>query len=190
MFSVQVFPVGLCRRCFGAALLAATVALLIASLPSVAAAQPVPLTAPQLDHLVQRIALYPDPLLAQVLTASTYWGEIPEAASWADQHSYLKGDPLAQAIQDDHLPWDPSVLALLPFPSVLDMMARDPGWTEQLGNAVLEQRPAVMDAVQRMRHEAKNYGYLVPNGYVNVVTTGGYIEVLPLDPTLVYVQES
>jgi Protein of unknown function (DUF3300) len=187
MFSVQVFPVGLCRRCFGAALLAAIVALLIASVSSVAAAQPVPLTAPQLDHLVQRIALYPDPLLAQVLTASTYWSEIPEAASWADEHSYLKGDALAQAIQDDHLQWDPSVLALLPFPSVLDMMARDFGWTEQLGNAVLEQRPAVMDAVQRMRHEAKNYGYLTPDSYVNVVDTDGYIQILPLAPGVVYV---
>ena len=78
MFSVQVFPVGLCRRCFGAALLAAIVTLLIASFSSVAAAQTVPLAAPQLDHLVHRIALYPDPLLAQVLTASTDWGEIPD----------------------------------------------------------------------------------------------------------------
>ena len=153
----------------------------------IALAQPVPLAPPQLDQLVARIALYPDPLLAQVLTASTYWDEIPQAASWADEHSYLKGDALAQAIQDDHLQWDPSVLALLPFPSVLDMMARDPGWTEQLGNAVLEQRPAVMDAVQRMRHQAKDYGYLVPNSYVRVVTAGGYIEILPVDPALIYV---
>jgi hypothetical protein len=110
-------------------------------------AQPVTLNSKQLDQLVGRIALYPDPLLAQVMTASTYWGEIPDAARWADEHSYLKGDALAKAIQDDHLLWDPSVLALLPFPSVLDMMARDPGWTEQLGNAVLTQHEQVMDAV-------------------------------------------
>jgi hypothetical protein len=150
-------------------------------------AQAVPLSPPQLDQLVSRIALYPDPLLAQTLTASTFWGEIPEAATWADQHTYLTGDALAHAIQDDQLAWDPSVLALLPFPSVLDMMARDPAWTEQLGNAVLTQRPEVMDAVQRMRREAQNYGYLVPNGYVNVVDTGGYIEILPLTPGLCYV---
>jgi hypothetical protein len=112
--------------------------------------QPVALTPSQLDQLVARIALYPDPLLAQVLTASTYWSEIPEAASWADQHSYLKGDALAQAMQADHLQWDPSILALLPFPSTLDMMAHDPAWTEQLGNAVLTQDPEVMDAMQRM----------------------------------------
>src|ERR1700688_2325342 len=72
----------------------------------------------QLEQLVARIALYPDPLLAQILTASTYWSEIPEAAAWADQHSYLKGDALAQAIQADHLQWDPNIMALLPFPSV------------------------------------------------------------------------
>ena len=43
----------------------------------------------QLDNLVSRIALYPDPLLAQVLTAATYYDQIPEAAAWADQHGYL-----------------------------------------------------------------------------------------------------
>ena len=134
-----------------------------------------------------RIALYPDPLLANILTASTYWTEIPEAAAWADQHSYLKGDALAQAMQADHLQWDPSVMALLPFPSVLDMMARDPAWTQQLGNAVLTQDADVMDAVQRMRQRAMSYGYLTPNGYMNVISSGGYIQILPVDPNVIYV---
>ena len=161
--------------------------LLLVGLSPIAWAQSVPLTPPQLDQLVSRIALYPDPLLAQTLTASTFWGEIPEAATWANQHTYLKGDALAHAIQDDHLQWDPSILGLLPFPSVLDMMARDPAWTQQLGNAVLNQHPDVMDAVQRMRRQARDYGYLAPNGYINVVETGGYIEVLPLNPGVFYV---
>ena len=168
-------------------LIALILGVLIATLPITSAAQGVMLTPPQLDQLVQRIALYPDPLLAQVLTASTYWDQIPEAAAWADQHSYLKGDALASAIQDDHLQWDPSVLGLLPFPSVLDMMARDQAWTERLGNAVLNQRADVMDAVQRMRRLARDYGYLAPNGYVNVVDSGGYIQVLPLNPWAIYV---
>jgi hypothetical protein len=145
----------------------------VAAVP--AAAQPVPLTPSQLDQLVARIALYPDPLLAQILTASTRWNEIREAAEWADHHGYLTGDAMAAAIKEDNLQWDPSVLALLPFPSVLDMMAQDPAWTEQLGNAVLTQRPEVMDAVQRMRRKAKEYGYLQPNGYLNVVSNNGYI---------------
>jgi hypothetical protein len=161
--------------------------LLILGLSPIALAQSAPLPPPQLDRLVSQIALYPDPLLAQTLTASTFWNEIPEAAAWADKHSYLTGDALAHAIQDDHLQWDPSVLGLLPFPSVLDMMARDPSWTQRLGNAVLSQRPEVMDAVQRMRREARDYGYLIPNGYVNVVDSGGYIEVLPLNPGVLYV---
>jgi hypothetical protein len=148
---------------------------------------PPPVAPQQLDQIVQRIALYPDPLLAQVLTASTFSDEIPDAAAWAQQHSGLNGDALAQAIQSDNLPWDPSVLALLPFPSVLDTMARDPEWTGALGNAVLVQKPDVMDAVQRMRREARNYGYLAPNSYDNVTDDGGYVEIQPINPALYYV---
>lgn len=152
-----------------------------------ASAQPVRLTPDQLDQLVSRIALYPDPLLTQVLTAATYWNQIPEAAAWAGQHKYLTGDQLATAIQEDNLPWDPSILALLAFPSVLDMMASDPAWTQQLGNAVLIQREEVMDAIQRMRRKAMDYGYLQPNNYVNVVSNNGYIEIVPTAPNLIYV---
>ena len=162
-------------------------ALALAGFPRISSAQPIPLPPHQLDQLVAPIALYPDPLLAQVLTASTYWSEIPEAATWAQQHSYLHGDALAQAMQADHLQWDPSILALLPFPSVLEMMARDMVWTEQLGNAALTQRPEVMDAVQRMRQRAMGYGYLAPNTYVNVVSEGGYIRILPVTPGVIYV---
>jgi hypothetical protein len=67
------------------------------------------------------------------------------------------------------------------------MMAQDMAWTQQLGNAVLTQRSEVMDAVQRMRQKAKRYGYLAPNGYVNVISDGGYIQILPVDPNVIYV---
>jgi hypothetical protein len=144
------------------------------------------MTPQQLDALVGRIALYPDPLLAQTLTASTFWSVIPDAATWAQQHSYLKGDRLSDAITADNLAWDPSVLALLAFPSVLDMMARDPNWTSQLGYAVLDQKPNVMNAVQRLRHQAKSYGYLVPSRYFDVIDNGGMIEIEPFDPYLYY----
>jgi Protein of unknown function (DUF3300) len=140
-----------------------------------------------LENLVARIALYPDPLLAQILTASTYWNEIPEAAAWANEHSYLKGDALADAIRADNLQWDPSVLALIPFPSVLNMMAQDLTWTEQLGNAVLTQRADVMDAVQRLRKKAREFGYLQTNPYCTVVENDGYIEILPVNPAYIYV---
>ncbi len=139
----------------------------------------------QLDDLVSRIALYPDPLLSQVLAAATYSSDIPEAARWADQHAYLHGDELARAIQDDQLPWDPSVQALLPFPSVLDMMAQDLGWTQQLGDAFLTNQSAVMDAVQRRRREAMDYGFLQNSPQLTVTSTGGYIEILPVNPYIV-----
>jgi hypothetical protein len=145
------------------------------------------LTEKQLENLVARIALYPDPLLAQILTSSTYWNEIPEAAAWANEHSYLKGDALADAIRADNLQWDPSVLALIPFPSVLNLMAQDLAWTEQLGNAVLTRRADVMDAVQRLRKKAREFGYLRSNPYCTVVENDGYIEIFPVNPAYIYV---
>lgn len=140
----------------------------------------------QLDRMVSRIALYPDPLLAQVLAAATFSDQIPDAAKWADEHHYLRGDDLAKAIQADQLPYDPSVQALLPFPSVLDTMANDMDWTRSLGDAFLAQRQDAMDAVQRMRQKAKDYGYLRSNGQV-VVSGGPYITIDPVDPAFVWV---
>src|SRR5713226_7785583 len=150
--------------------------LLIGSCAQLARAQ-VLYSPEELDELVAPIALYPDTLLAQILTAATYPDQIPDAAAWADEHHYLTGDELARAIEADHLPWDPSVQALLPFPSVLEMMASDMQWTIKLGNAFLAQRQDVMDAVQRMRQKAKDYGYLRRNEQI-IVRGGPYIEIL------------
>jgi hypothetical protein len=148
---------------------------------------PAPLPPEELDRLVAPIALYPDPLLAQTLAASTFPEEIPDAARWADEHSYLKGEDLAHAISEDHLPWDPSVQALLPFPSVLDAMARDPNWTRRLGDAFLSQHDQVMDAVQQMRQKAKDYGYLRSNGQIQVIPAGPAIEIVPVNPAFFFV---
>jgi hypothetical protein len=159
-----------------------------AQYPPPNAPPPPPQTPQQLDQLVAPIALYPDPLLAQILTASTFWDQIPEAAAWANAHAYLHGDQLAAAIQQDQLPWDPSVIALLPFPSVLQYMANNMGWTEQLGAAVLNQRADVMDAVQRMRQRAYQYGYLRSNPYITVQVVAPYdIEILPAAPGYIYI---
>ena len=148
--------------------------------------QPPSFAADQLDQLVSRIALYPDPLLAQILAAATFPDQIPDAARWADQHHYLTGQALADAIQADQLPWDPSVQALLPFPSVLDMMASDMNWTTDLGNAFLAQQQDVMDAVQRERRKARDFGYLRSNGQI-IVGGGPYITVMPVNPGFVVV---
>jgi Protein of unknown function (DUF3300) len=160
---------------------------LLGGTPELVTAQAPPSYPPaELDKLVSRIALYPDPLLAQVLAAATYPDQIPDAAKWADEHHYLTGDDLARAITEDHLSWDPSVQALLPFPSVLEMMASDMDWTTELGNAFLAQRDDVMNAVQRMRKEAWDYGYLRSNAQV-VVSSGPYITILPANPAFICV---
>jgi hypothetical protein len=159
--------------------------ILAAGIP-VIAQEPRSLPPAQLDQLVARIALYPDPLLAQVLAAATYPNDIPQAAQWADQHHYLTGQALAAAISADQLPWDPGVEALLPFPSVLDMMNSDMNWTTQLGNAFLAEPQAVMDAVQRQRAAAQRFGYLRTNGQL-VVSGGPYITILPVDPGYIVV---
>src|SRR6202142_3415932 len=140
----------------------------------------------QLDQLVSRIALYPDSLLAQILAAATFPDQIPDAARWADEHHYLHGQALADAIQGDQLPWDPSVQALLPFPSVLGMMASDMRWPGDLGNAFLSQEQDVMDAVQRERRKARDFGYLRSNAQI-VVGGGPYITIDPVDPGYVVV---
>jgi hypothetical protein len=133
---------------------------------------------------VASIALYPDPLPARVLTASTFSNEIPGADGGARAHSCLTGDPLARAINEDNLPRGAGVIALLPFPSVLDRMAGEMGWTEEPGNAVLADRASVMDAVQDQRERACSYGYLRSNQQYRVVTAGpGDIEILPVNPT-------
>jgi hypothetical protein len=164
-----------------------SLALIVAGTPSPLSAQEPPSYTPeQLDKLVSRIALYPDSLLAQVLAAATFPDQIPDAAEWADEHHYLTGDDLAKAIEEDHLPWDPSVQALLPFPSVLDMMASDMDWTTELGNAFLAQQQDVMDAVQRMRKKAWDYGYLRSNDLI-VVSSGPYITIEPANPNFIVV---
>lgn len=150
--------------------------------PNPAFAQPSNFSPEQLDELVSRIALYPDPLLAQVFAAATYPDQLADAAAWADQHHYLSGDALAQAINGDQLPFHPSVQALLPFPSVLQMMVGDMNWTLSLGNAVLSQNEALQDAVQRMRHRAYDLGYLRTGNAQFTYSNGPYIEILPVDP--------
>lgn len=169
------------------------VALLAIAVSAISFAQPMPPPGPpsyppgELDRMVQRVALYPDSLLAQVLSAATFYDQIPDAARWSDEHHYLQGDALAAAIQADQLPWDPSVQALLPFPSVLTMMAGDMNWTTQLGNAVLAERDGVMDAVQRERSLSMRYGYLRTGPRVTVIRTGPYISIEAVDPAYVYV---
>ena len=95
------------------------------------------LTPQQLDSLVAPIALYPDPLLSQVLAASTYPLEIVEAQQWLQQNRNLSGQQLVEAAKQQN--WDPSVQLLVAFPEVMALVTRDVRWTTDLGNAFLAQ---------------------------------------------------
>jgi hypothetical protein len=176
--------------------MALAVFVLCCALATQASAQSAPyFEPPQLDRMVSRIALYPDPLLAQTLAAATFPDQITDASYWADEHRGMSGNELADSIQGDQLPWDPSVQALLPFPAVLHMMASDMNWTTDLGNAFLGQQQDVMYAVQRMRQRARDYGYLRTGPQI-IVGGGPYITILPAradyvvvpyyDPVVVY----
>ena len=131
------------------------------------------------------IALYPDTLVAQILAASTYPTEIVEADRWVQQHSELKGEQLAQAV--DQQSWDPSVKAITQFPSVLANMDKNLSWASALGDAYVNQQQAVLDAVQTMRRRAQQAGNLKTTAQENVVTQGQTIVIQPADPEMVYV---
>src|SRR6476659_2302418 len=114
--------------------------------------------ADQMDSLVAPIALYPDPLLAQTLAASTYPIEIMQLQQWLEKNKDLKDQALADAVAKQ--PWDPSVPALAAVPEVVGRMTGNIQWTSDMGNAFRAQQKDVMDAVQRMRGKAESKGAL------------------------------
>lgn len=147
------------------------------------------LSSDQLDNLVAPIALYPDPLLSQLLVASTYPLEIVEAQQWLQQNKNLQGDQLMDAARQQN--WDPSVQALVAFPDVLTRLNQDIRWTTDLGNAFLAQQEDVMSSVQHMRERAKDAGKLSSTSQQTVKTeTQGdktVIKIQPANPQVIYV---
>ncbi len=120
----------------------------------------------ELDQMVAPIALYPDPLLAQVLMATTYPGDVAEAAAWAKAHPDANGDAAVRQVANQ--PWDPSVQSLVAFPQALAALGQDPPWVQRLGDAFLAQPDDVMDSIQRLRHKAQAAGNLASNEYQKV----------------------
>src|SRR5882757_6522845 len=144
----------------------------------------------QLDSLVAPIALYPDPLLAQILAASTYPLEVIQLEQWLKRNPNLKDQALADGVAKQ--PWDPSVQAMAVFPDVVTRLSANVGWTTNLGNAFLAQQQDVMDAVQRMRAKAQSQGALKTTEQQKVETEtveGGQeaIVIEPANPQFVYV---
>jgi len=139
----------------------------------------------QLQQLVAPIALYPDSLVAQILGAATFPEQVVEADRWVQNHPDLKGDALAQAV--DQEPWDPSVKALAAFPSVLGNMDKNLSWTSSLGDAYYNQQQDVTDAIQVMRQKAEQAGNLSSTQQQTVTTQGSTISIEPAVPDVVYV---
>jgi uncharacterized protein DUF3300 len=154
-----------------------------------AAPADVRLSADQLDSLVAPIALYPDPLLAQTLAASTYPLEVMQLQQWLAKNPNLQGQALATAVARQ--PWDPSVQAMAALPDVVKTLADNVQWTTDLGNAFLAQESDVMDAVQRMRQRAEAGGKLEssPQQVIDrkVVNNETVITIEPANPQTVYV---
>ncbi len=147
------------------------------------------LSSGQLDSLVTPIALYPDPLLAQVLAASTYPLELVQLQQWLPKHKGLKDKALADAVQREG--WDPSIQALAGLPDVVKHLAESIKWTSELGNAFLAQQSDVMDAVQRMRTRAKDNGKLKSTEQITVETKSveskNVIVIEQANPQVIYV---
>ena len=162
----------------------------IAQAPPPAAPPPGQLLAPQqLDDLVAPIALYPDPLVSEVLVAATYPIEIAEAYQWVQDHRNWKPAKLMDEAKKQN--WDPSVQGLVAFPDVLARLAGDISWTTPLGNAFLAQQSDVMAAVQRMRARAEANGKLQSNAQETVSNESqngqSAIDIEPADPDEWYV---
>jgi Protein of unknown function (DUF3300)/Chaperone of endosialidase len=158
--------------------------------PSASQQQPQLLDNAQLDQLVAPIALYSDPLLAQVLMASTYPLEVVQADRWAEANKSLKGDALTAALEKQD--WDASVKQLVSTPTVLAMMNDKLDWTQALGDAMLAQQTNVMDAVQRLRAKAQANGQLETTKQQTVTVkqdqgSAPIIEIEPASPDVVYV---
>jgi hypothetical protein len=145
-----------------------------------------PLSISEMEALVAPIALYPDPLVAQVLGAATFPDQIAYANDWLRQNRGLSGSALMQAV--DTQPWDASVKALTQFPTLLQKMASNLSWTSALGEAYHNQAPGVMSAIQALRAQAQAAGNLKSGPQITVVQQAPEtILIEPTNPQVVYV---
>ncbi|MFI5181145.1 MAG: DUF3300 domain-containing protein [Thermoanaerobaculia bacterium] len=163
-------------------LVVSAIALLLAFSPPVRAQDDSPgafFSPDQLDNLLAPIALYPDPLLAQVLLAATFPDQIDEASRFVratSNRNYI-----------DSQPWDVSVKAVACYPTVLYMMADKLDWTASVGQAYVSQSTDVAESIQRLRAQARSAGNLITTPQQEIVETGGYIEIWPAQPQFIYV---
>ena len=138
------------------------------------------LSAEQMDNLLAPIALYPDPLLAQVFPASTFVDQIDQAARWLRAHNNNSAGV-------DNESWDVAVRSVAHYPQVVYMMSDKLDWTTALGQAYVNQSTDVLTSVQRLRARAKAAGYLVTTPQQTVIVEKEVIKVVPAQPQVIYV---
>jgi hypothetical protein len=147
-----------------------------------------PMSTAQLQALVAPIALYPDSLVAQILTAATFPDQVAIGNYWIQQNKGLTGNALMQAVDKES--WDASVKALTQFPSVLDNLTKNLTWTSSLGEAYHNQQAEVMTAIQTLRKQAKATGNLKSSPQITVVQQAPQtIVIQPANPQIVYVPQ-
>ena len=152
------------------------------------AGDPAPMGANELHSLVAPIALYPDPLVAQILAGATFPDEVAIANYWLHQNKALTGQELTKAVNKQS--WDASVKALTQFPSVLDNMAKNLNWTSTLGEAYHNQPSEVAAAIQALRAQAKAAGNLKSGPQITVAQQSPQvITIEPANPQIVYVPQ-
>src|SRR5262249_3795580 len=177
-FSRVIIIVLLCYVPFGA----------MAQQPATAPTQSL-LKPAELDQLLAPIALHPDPLLSELLIASTYPLEVVQADRWAKSNSALKGDALTAALAKQS--WDDSVKSLVQVPSVLAMMSEQLDWPQKLGHAVHDQQAEVLDGTQWLR--ARAWASAKPEATKEQTATvkredqKQYVVIEPASPNEIYV---
>jgi hypothetical protein len=147
--------------------------------------RPIPFSNAELEQLAAPIALYPDPVLAQVLMAATYPVEVVQAARFVQANPTLRDSRLGEALR--YQDWDDSVKALAQFPQILAMMDDRIDWTQRLGDAFLAQQQDLMDAVQVLRARAEAQGTLTSSPQQVVRVEAPYIYIEPASPRVIYV---
>ena len=160
-------------------------------------------TRAELEKLLAPIALYPDPLLAQMLPASAYPVQIVQAQRWLDKNKALIANNDYAGIDNQN--WDPAVKALARFPDVIKLMSADLDWTTDLGDAEVNQPQDVAEVIQELRAKAEAAGTLKTTDQQTVERVesstppsalqgstapqpaASYISIQPTDPSTVYV---
>jgi hypothetical protein len=139
----------------------------------------------ELAQILAPIALYPDSLLTHIIIASTYPLELVQAQRWRERNKHL--DPASAVEQAEKEGWDPSVTALVAFDSVLERLNDDLQWTQDLGDAFLEDEERVLDSIQTLRRQAERANSLQNLENLTVTKVNRQIIIEPVHQTIVYV---